>query len=275
MNFVHFAISQHVLRRLDGVVGRLGVELLAVGRLLLGLLDALLVVRLVGLLLGLAVEYYLVHVDLLVRSGHVVPLIRLVEQGSLDEHLEVLVGVGLLGVKLAFIFVFVLHQLELLEGHVDRAAHGRIDDEDDLFAVIRRLVFGSLLPLDLVSFGILTVKDALLGLLFELLLPLLSLARLLLLLLLFVHLDEIIFGHIAKLFVRLIVFEILSHLLDFAQVGVQVFAYLLLSLEDRILLGELFPQFLFLLLQLKLLLFLGIYVLLNLLLILLRWHDSL
>ena len=173
MDFVHFAISQHVLRRLDGVVGRLGVELLAVGRLLLGLLDALLVVRLVGLLLGLAVEHYLVHVDLLVRSGHVVPLIRLVEQGSLDEHLEVLVGVGLLGVKLAFIFVFVLHQLELLEGHVDRAAHGRIDDEDDLFAVIRRLVFGSLLPLDLVSFGILTVKDALLGLLFELLLPLL------------------------------------------------------------------------------------------------------
>ena len=69
--------------------------------------------------------------------------------------------------------------------------------------------------------------------------------------------------------------EVLSHLLDFAQIGVQVFAYLFLGLEDGILVRQLFPQFLLLLLQLELLLFLGVYVLLNLLLILLGLHDAL
>ena len=69
--------------------------------------------------------------------------------------------------------------------------------------------------------------------------------------------------------------EVLSHLLDFAQIGVQVFAYLLLSLEDGVLVRELLPQFLFSLLQFKLLLFLGVNVLLNLLLVLLGLHDAL
>ena len=69
--------------------------------------------------------------------------------------------------------------------------------------------------------------------------------------------------------------EVLSHLLDFAQIGVQVFACLLLLLENGSLDRQLFPQFLFLLLQFELLLFLGVYVLLNLLLILLGLHDAL
>ena len=51
------------------------------------------------------------------------------KQGGLDEHLKVLVRIGLLRIKLVVFVVF--------KRYVDRAAHGRIDDEDHLFVIIR------------------------------------------------------------------------------------------------------------------------------------------
>lgn len=137
MYFVHFAISQHVFGCLNWIIRRFGVEFLTMSFFLLGLLDTLLIMRLVGFLLGLAVEHYLVNMDLLIWSGNVIPLIRLIEQGGLDEHLEVLVRIGLLRIKLAVFLVSILHELELCKRHVDRAAHRRIDDEDHLFAIVR------------------------------------------------------------------------------------------------------------------------------------------
>ena len=137
MYFVHFAISQHVFGCLNRIIRRFSVEFLTMSFFLLGLLDTLLIMRLVGFLLGLAVEHYLVNMDLLIWSGNVVPLIRLIEQGGLDEHLEVLVRIGLLRIKLAVFLVSILHELELRKRHVDRTAHRRIDDEDHLFAIVR------------------------------------------------------------------------------------------------------------------------------------------
>lgn len=137
MYFVHSATQQHVFGSLNGIIGRrFGVEFLALSFFLLGLLDTLLVMRLVRSLLRLTIEHNLVDMDLLIWSGNITPLIRLIEQGRLDEHLEVLVGIGLLGIKLALFLVSILHQLELFKRHVDSAAHGCIDDEDHLFAII-------------------------------------------------------------------------------------------------------------------------------------------
>lgn len=112
-------------------------EFLALSLFMLGLLDTLLIMRLVGFLLRLTIEDYLVYMDLLIWSRNVIPLVRLIEQGGLDEHLEVLVGISLLRVKLTVFLISILHELELFKRNIDSAAHRRIDDEDHLFAIVR------------------------------------------------------------------------------------------------------------------------------------------
>jgi hypothetical protein len=135
--FVLFAIAEHVFGRLNRIVRRFGGVFLALSLFMLRLLDTLLIMRLVGFLLRLTIEDYLVYMDLLIWSRNIIPLVRLIEQGGLDEHLEVLVGISLLRVKLAVFLISILHELELFKRNIDSAAHRRIDDEDHLFAIVR------------------------------------------------------------------------------------------------------------------------------------------
>lgn len=220
MDYALFSISKHVLRCLNRIIRRFGIEFLAMSFFLFGLLDTLLIVSLVGPLFRLTIEHYLVYMDLLIWSRNITPLIRLIKQGCLDKHLEVLGGISLLRIKLTVFLLSILHELELVKRYIDCATHWRINDEDHLFAIIRWLIFGPLLSLDLVRFRILTVQNKLFSLLFEFLLPFLLFAQFFLHLFLFVYFDKIFFRYIAEFFIWFIVFEVLSHLLDFTQIGV-------------------------------------------------------